>query len=211
MIFSWFKSKDKASGPNIVSDAQKAVDELRSQFSDEALSHGLAINEKVDRLGSHKLEYFNDLLGVTDDVADRIWPIFDNFHNVKVLEVHGLCVSIVTTAIHSCDLSEDEKRQIIDIYLDLWAGGVAGQDPSLNGTILRGSIDRMWQGIMPGILRAAVDEEAVKMGFENPPAVLLQALDDLCGVDRPVKQKAEGAAILKDAIIHGFLAVRSLQ
>ena len=209
MIFSWFKSKTSPASPNLNAGAKEAVDQLRNKFSDETLAQGFAINQKVDRLGSRKLEYFNELLGITDDVADRIWPIFEGFSEVNVLEVNGLFASIVTTAVHSCELPTDEKRQIIDIYLDLWAGGMVAQSPTLNGSILRGSIDRMWQGLMPGILRAAAHEEAVKMGFENPPAVLLKALDDLCGVQRPDGQQAEAASMLKDAIIYGFLAVRS--
>lgn len=193
----------------MIESAQKALDELRAEFSDDVLRRSFAINDKVSRLGSKKLEYFNELLGITDDVGDRVWPVFENFRNGKVaLEVEGFIASVVASAVKSSDLPEHEKLPIIDIYLDLWAGSIVDREPSLNGTILRGSIDRMWQSMIPGILRAAADAEAVKMGFPNPPLVLAQALDQLCGVQRSEAAQIEVGAVLKDAIIYAMLAVR---
>ena len=208
-MFSFFKKKPQA--PSMIESAQKALDELRAEFSDDVLRRSFDINAKVNRLGTKKLEYFNELLGITDDVGDRVWPVFENFRNGKVtLEVEGFIASVVASAVESSDLPEHEKLPIIEIYLDLWAGAFADRDSSLNGTILRGSIDRMWQGMLPGILRAAADAEAVKLGFPNPPLVLAQALDQLCGVQRSEAAQIEVGAVLKDAIIYAMLAVRAL-
>lgn len=208
-MFSFFKKKPQA--PSMIESAQKALDELRAEISDNVLRRSFAINDKVSRLGSKKLEYFNELLGITDDVGDRVWPVFENFRTGKVaLEVEGFIASVVASAVKSSDLPEHEKLPIIDIYLDLWAGSIVDRDQSLNGTILRGSIDRMWQGMIPGILRAAADAEAVKMGFPNPPLVLAQALDQVCGVQRSEAAQIEVGAVLKDAIIYAMLAVRAL-
>ncbi|TWA50539.1 hypothetical protein FB008_11250 [Sinorhizobium medicae] len=195
----------------MIESAQQALEELRTEFSDDVLRRSLVINDKVSRLGSKKLEYFNELLGITDDVGDRVWPLFESFRNAKVvLEVEGFMASVVASAVKSSDLPEHEKLPIIDIYLDLWTGGMVDRDPSLNGTTLRGSIDRMWQGTIPGILRAAANAEAVKLGFPNPPLVLARALDQLCGVHRSETAQIEAGAVLKDAIIDAMLAVRAL-
>lgn len=209
-MFSFFKKKPQAL--NIIESAQEVVDGLRAKFSDETLARSFIINEKVSRLGSKKLEYFNELLGITDDVGDRVWPVYENFRNEKVvLEVEGFIASVVASAVKSSDLPEHEKLPIIDIYLDLWSGGLVDTYPSLNEAILRGSIDRMWQGMIPGILRSAADAEAVKMGFPNPPLVLAQALDQLCEVQRSEVDQIEAGAVIKDAIIYAMLAVRALE
>lgn len=207
-MFSFFKNKAQA--PNMIEGAQKAVDELRAEFPDDELVRSFAINAKVNRLGTKNLEYFNELLGITDGVSDRVWPIFEDLPNVKNIEIHGVLASVVASAVKSSDLPEHEKLPIIEIYLDLWAGGIVDQDPRLKGTILRGSIGRMWESMLPGILRAAAYEDAVKLGFPNPPLVLVQSIDELCGVRRSEAAQIEAGAALRDAIIYAMLAVRAL-
>lgn len=209
-MFSFFKSKKKPQAPDMQETMQKAVKNLRAEFSDDVLARGMAINDKVNRLRSVKLEFFNELLGLTDEVEERVWPLYQGFRGVKVLELHGFAASVVATAVKTSELPEDEKLPIIDIYLDLWVGGMGDQNPSLNKSILKGSIDREWQGIFPGILRTVAEEEAIKMGFPNPPLALAKAVDQLCGVHRPEADQEKVGAAFKEAIVHAIFAVRAL-
>lgn len=207
-MFSIFKKKHKPL--SMMEMMQQSVDELRADFSDETLSKAFAIDDKIRRLGSKKLEYFNELLGTTDDVADRIWLAFEGLPPAKKLEIHGLVASIVASAIKASDLPAHEKLQIIDIYLDLWAGAFVQYHPTVDGVILRGSIEKMWQGLLPGILRAVADAEAVKLGFPNPPLALVQSIDTAWGLQRSEAAQIEAGAVLKEIIIFAMATVHTL-
>lgn len=209
-MFSFFKPKKKEQASGHQETLQKAVEDLRAEFSDDVLERGMAINDKVDRLESVKLKFFQDLLGLTDEVEERLWPLYQGFRGVKVLELHGFAASIVAAAVKSSVLPEHEKLPIIDIYLGLWVDSIGDQYPSLDKSILKGSIDREWQGILPGILRAVADAEAVKMGFPNPPLALAQAIDQLCGVNRSSAEQEQVGVVFKETIVHTMFAVRAL-
>jgi len=190
-------------------EARKVIEELRAEFSDEDLARGMVLNDRVSRLQSVKVEQLNELLGLVDDTADRVLPLYDDFPNASGLEIHGFCASTVAAAVHVSTLPTDEKPIIIDIFLDLWVDATVRQAPSLDGKILKGSISRMWRGYLPVIMRAAADEEAVKLGFPNPPLVLAQELDRLVSVERgPVDQIAAGQ-VLKSAVVDAMLFVRN--
>lgn len=209
-MFSFFKLKKKTHAPDPQETLQKAVEDLRAQFSDDVLAKGMAVNDKVNRLQSVKLDFFDELMGLTEEVEDKVWPLYPELRGLKVLEVHGFAASVVAAAVHISELPEHEKLAIIDIYLDLWVGVIGDLYPSVDKSILKGSIDREWQGILPGILRAAADDEAVKLGFPNPPLVLAQAVDELCGLNRPEADQQKVGAVFKEATIHAMLAVRAL-
>lgn len=209
-MFSFFKPKKQAPASGHQETLQKAVKDLRAEFLDDALARGMAINDKVNRLESVKLQFFQELLGLTDEVEERLWPLYQGFRGVKVLELHGFAASIVAAAVKSSLLPEHEKLPIIDIYLGLWVDGIGDQYPSLNKSILKGSIDREWQGVLPGILRTVADAEAVKMGFPNPPLALAQAIDQLCDVNRSAADQEQVGVAFKEAIVHAMFAVRAL-
>ncbi|TAV14728.1 hypothetical protein [Rhizobium ruizarguesonis] len=204
----WPFSKPKK--PDLQAEARNAVNELRSEFLDDVLAKGMSLNDRVNRLQSVKLESFDELLGLVDDTADRVFPLFDAFPAASALEIHGFCASTVAAAVHVSELPDDEKPTVIDIYLDLWIDNTVQHAPGLDGNILKGSLDRMWRGFLPGIMRAAADEEAIKMGFPNPPLVLSQELDRLVGVQRSEDEQAIAAQTLKSAVVHAMMTVRIL-
>ncbi len=204
----WLFFKPKK--PSLQAAARKAVKELRSEFSDEILAKGMSLNDRVNRLRSVELEYINELMGLTDDTADRVFPLFGQFPSASTLEIQGFCASLVASAVHLSELPGDEKPTVIDIYLDLWVDNIVQHAPSLDGKILRGWIDRMWRGFLPGIMRAAADEEAIEMGFPSAPVVLSKELDRLVGVQRNEDDRPLAGKTLKSAVVKAMLRVRSL-
>ncbi|MDE8763657.1 MULTISPECIES: hypothetical protein [Rhizobium] len=208
-MFSFFKKKPKVPGPQ--DEARKPSDELRSEFSRATMAKGFSLNDRINRLRSVRLEYFNALMGVTDDVADQVFPLFDRFSAASNLEIHGFCASTVAVATHVSMLPDEEKPTIIGIYLDLWVDNTVAHAPALNGQILKGSVDRLWKGYMPGIMRAVGEDEAIKLGFPNPTVVLAQELDRLTGVERNPAEQALAGATLKEAVMHAILMVRALR
>lgn len=206
-MWSFFKPKK----PDRQAEARKTVEELRSEFSDAALARSFALNDRINRLRSVRLEYFNELMGVTDDIADRVFPLYERFPNASALEIHGFCASTVAVSAHFSDLPEDEKPTIIDIYLDLWVDNTVSHAPSLDGRTLQRSIQRLWQGFMPGIIRAAAEEEAIKRGFYDPTGTLVKELDRLAGVERSVAERVAAGETIKAAVVHAMTAVRALQ
>lgn len=182
----------------------------KPKVSNDATAQGVDLYLRVARLGSRDLDFFKDLLGITDEVSDRVYPIFEGFPDVKFLEVHGVIACIVVTAIKVSSMKEDEKREVIDIYLDLWVGSIVEKEPRLDGKILKGSVERMWQSAMPGILRAAVGEQGEEPGIQFAPVVLLHSLDRLCGIRRPENAVIEDGASLRKAIVFGINAVEAL-
>jgi hypothetical protein len=208
VMFSLFKKKPKT--PSIQDAAQQVVDQLRSEFSDQVLSTSFAINERVDRLRSVKIGFFDELMGVTDDVADRVFPLFEGFPDLKILEVHGFCASTVAVATHVSELPKDEKPAIINIYLDLWIACIIGQDANLNGPKLKVSITAMWQSYAGYMMRAATPEEAAKIGFPDAPLTLAQELDRICGVSRSAADLPTAGAVLNEAVMHAMTAVENI-
>ncbi|MCW1753032.1 hypothetical protein [Rhizobium acaciae] len=206
-MWSFFKPKK----PDLQAEARKAVEELRSELSNAALAKSLTLNDRVNRLRSVRLEYFNELMGVTDDIADRVFPLYERYPNASALEIHGYCASTVAVSAYFSDLPEDEKPTIIDIYLDLWVDNTVSHAPGLNGQTLQGSIQRMWQGFMPGIMRAAAEEEAIRRGFDDPSGTLVKELDRLAGVERSTAERVAAAKTMKAAVVHAMIAVRALQ
>ncbi|MGO7353864.1 hypothetical protein ACCS66_03910 [Rhizobium ruizarguesonis] len=205
-MWSFFKPKK----PDFQVYADKAVAELRSEFSDDILVKSMSLNDRIDRLRSVKLEYFNELLGLTDDTKDRLFPLFGAFPNASALEIHGFCASTVTTATQLSELPNEEKPTIIDIYLDLWVDSMVQHAPNLNGEVLKGSMDRMWREFLPGMISVAAEEEAIKAGFPNPSLVLSQELDRLAGVQRSNNDQIVAGETLKAAVVHAIMAVRAL-
>ncbi|MGR9185836.1 hypothetical protein ACU8L2_23715 [Rhizobium leguminosarum] len=193
----------------ILQDARKAVDELRYEFSDEVLENSFSVNERVNRLRSVGLEFFNELLGVTDDVSDRVIVFFEN-RRLNALEFHAFCASTVAVAVHLSEVPTDEKPSVIDIYLDLWIESVKERNPQVNRAELKATMERLWTEYSPFMMRAAVEEEAIKAGFENPPLVLARNLDRLCNVTRGNAEQEALAAAVKGAVVHAITSVRAI-
>jgi hypothetical protein len=183
MIFSLFKRK-KPEPISIVDAVRDKMEELRLEMGDDVYFRAMAYNVRVNELTSLRIQDFNELLGVSDELAEKMMEAFSNCDPKPLLDIHAFAGSVVATGISFTNLSADEQPKIKDIYLDLWIDAVIQQAPDIERDKLKKSITRILGEYGPDIVRTFTAETAIKAGFANPPVALMKTIDQMCGVSR---------------------------
>lgn len=190
-MFSFFKRKRQQEAPRV--------------------SSAMELLDRVNRLRSVQLSFFQSLLNLTDEVSDRIVSQYEQFGTFNTLEVHAFCASIVATAVAGSDLPEDETPIIVDIYLALWVDSVAQHGDAINGLALKDQMRRLSAEYCPLIIRAA--NELTPQIMHDPDSVavrLVRNVDRLAGVDRDEVQQSVTAVNFKVAATEAIRIVGGL-
>nr|WP_299506419.1 hypothetical protein [uncultured Rhizobium sp.] len=182
MIFSWFKKKSE---PTCIVDAiHDGMEDLRKEMGDEVYFGAMAYNVRVNELRSLKIQNFNELLGVSDDLGEKMMEAFSNCDPKPILDIYAFCVSVVAAAINFTNIPADEQPKVRDIYFDLWVDAIGQHAQNFDKEKLKASITRVSGEYEPDIVRTFTASSAVQAGFANPPVTLMKTIDQMAGVSR---------------------------
>lgn len=214
-MFSFFKRSKRQDAAKVVSDGneelRKAISDLREEVGDEALMKGMNLMDRVGTLRSVKLSFFQSLLELYFEVSDQVVDQYEPFGNFNSLEVHGLCASIIATAISVINLPEDEKPIVTDIYLDLWVDSVVKNGKGINGPSLKDRIVRVCEESRPLIIGAGFEPVQHIMYKSDSAAMrMVSDLDRLAGVTRDETQQLKVAMTFKSLISEAVRIVGEL-
>ncbi|MCQ1779425.1 hypothetical protein NOJ05_19640 [Neorhizobium galegae] len=161
---------------------------------------GAALYLRVSKLRSVKLEFFQGLLGLTDEVTQRIDESFQGFATCNRLEVDAFCASIITTAVIATDLPESETSEIVDIYLGLWSETAAKNYPCASEATLKTRMDALLLEYSRMILRAWGESPLQTMADDSVAMNLVRNVDRLANVQREEAKQTVTAVTFKAAI-----------
>jgi hypothetical protein len=73
----------------------------------------------INRFKSEKIAYFNEKLNLTQEVADKFWPVYEDLHNrrMKINEDEKSLLSYVIS--NSENLTEKETDESIEKYMKI--------------------------------------------------------------------------------------------
>ncbi|MGX9991592.1 hypothetical protein ACS4RR_020915 [Rhizobium sp. Z1P35] len=180
-MFSFFKSKKV--DPNAEADK------------------GVELYFRVTRLKTVKLEFFQGLLELTDEITQRMSEQYQGLGVYNQLEVEAFCASIITTAVIAADLSDDESLEIIDIYLGLWVEIAVKNYPGTSETGLKSRMNSLCLEYSRMILRAYGESPQQTMIVEESVARnLVRDVDRLAGIQREEIKQAVTAVMFKATI-----------
>lgn len=201
-----------AKGGTALADMQQSigreVESIRSEIGDEAVTGGMQLLNRVNRLKSVEIPFFQGLLELTNEVSDQVFDQYEQFGDVNALNVHGFCASIVATAVSVINLPDDEKPVVMDIYLDLWIDSAVRNGRNINGPSLKERIVRVWEDYRPFIYYTEVEpaQYILYKPTESAARLLVSNVDRLAGVSRnEVEQQVTATrfkSIISEAIRH---------
>lgn len=189
-------------------NVSREVESIRSEFGDEAVTGGMQLLNRVNRLQSVEIPFFKGLLELTDEVSDQVFDQYEQFGDVNTMEVHGFCVAIVATAVSVINLPDDEKPVVMDIYFDLWVDSAVRNGRNINGPSLKERIIRVWGDYRPFIYHTEVEpvQYILYKPTESAARLLVSNVDRLAGVSRnEVEQQVTAArfkSIISEAVRH---------
>lgn len=212
-MFSFFKKKKQEApraSPGADQELRKAVNDFRADFSDETLVRSMDLLDRVNRLRSVQWSFFESLVGLTDEISDRIVDEYESFQSFNSIEVHTFCVAIVATGLGVSDLPEHEMGEILDIYVGMNAETIARQVKSLDEVRLKGDMKRVCGEYIPLIARAATEPTPRIVHGHDSALKLVANVDRLAGVERDEVQQGVVAVKFKVAAMEAIRIVRQL-
>jgi hypothetical protein len=186
----------------------RGVESIRSELGDEAVTGGMQLLSRVNRLHSVKVHFFQGLMELTDEVSDQVFDQYEQLGDVNTMEVHVFCVSIVATAVSVINLPDDEKPVVLDIYFDLWTDSAVRNGRNINGPSLKERIVRVWEDYRPFVYYTEVEpaQYILCKPTESAARLLVSNVDRLAGVSRnEVEQQITATrfkSVISEAIRH---------
>ena len=200
-MFSFLKKKRQPEAGSLEAGLRRSIDDLRSEIGDDAVSQGMALNGRINRLSSLNLEFITALLDLTDEITDKLHEQYEGLGPLVLLEVDAFCAAIVITALFTTDLPEEETREVIVIYLDLWTEVAAKNHPGSDSSTLRSQMERLWFEYTQLILRAFEEQTTqIVLNEDSAGRLLVRNVDRLARVQREKEFEGVAAISFKVAI-----------